>query len=55
VVIILFTESKIFTGNKFIFGYNVTPIDGNHKFTNIGSSVFDVEDKKPELEDDLDF
>lgn len=49
---ILCTESKVFIGNKVLLGPNITIIGGDHRITDVGRFIFDVEDKN--LGDDLD-
>ena len=50
--IILATESKVYIGNKVLFGPRVTIIGGDHRVTDVGRFIYDVLDKKPG--DDLD-
>ena len=50
--IILATESKVFIGNKVLFGPRVTLIGGDHRITDVGRFIYDVQDKLPG--DDLD-
>ena len=46
------TESRIYIGNKLVFGPLVTRIGGDHIFTDVGRYIYDVLDKLPG--DDLD-
>ena len=46
------TESRIYIGNKVLFGPHVTIIGGDHRFTDVGRYIYDVLDKLPG--DDLD-
>lgn len=50
---ILCTESNVFIGNKVLFGPNVTIIGGDHRVSDIGRFVFDVNDKNPEDDQDI--
>lgn len=50
--IILATESRVFIGNKVLFGPRVTLIGGDHRITDVGRYIYDVQDKLPG--DDLD-
>lgn len=51
--VILATESKVYIGNKILLGPHVTIIAGNHRFTDIGRFIYDVHDKLPEDDKDI--
>ena len=46
------TKSRIYIGNKILFGPNVTIIGGDHRIADVGVFMFDIQEKGPE--DDMD-
>lgn len=48
-------ESKIVIGNKVMFGPNVTIIGGNHNTSVVGRFMYDVQEKRPEDDQDIIF
>lgn len=51
----LATESKIFLGNKVLFGPNVMIIGGNHNTSAVGEFMYDVHNKRPYDDQDIVF
>ncbi len=47
------SESKIIIGNKVLFGPNVTIIGGNHNTSVVGRYMYDVNEKRPEDDQDV--
>lgn len=50
---LLATESKIIFGNKVMLGPNVTIVGGNHNTSVVGKFMYDVQDKRPEDDQDV--
>jgi acetyltransferase-like isoleucine patch superfamily enzyme len=51
--ILLATESRILIGNKVMFGPNVIVVGGNHNTSLIGRFMYDVQEKRPEDDQDV--
>lgn len=49
----LCTESKIIIGNKVLMGPNVTIIGGDHRISELGRFIYDIQDKNPEDDKDV--
>ncbi len=51
--VIMATRSRILIGNYVMIGYNVTMIGGNHNTSIVGQYMMDVEEKRPEDDQDI--
>jgi acetyltransferase-like isoleucine patch superfamily enzyme len=51
--ILLATESRIIIGNKVMFGPNVIVTGGNHNTSLLGRFMYDVQEKRPEDDQDV--
>jgi acetyltransferase-like isoleucine patch superfamily enzyme len=51
--ILLAAESRIIIGNKVMFGPNVIVVGGNHNTSLLGRFMYDVQEKRPEDDQDV--
>jgi acetyltransferase-like isoleucine patch superfamily enzyme len=53
--VLLASESKIVIGDKVMFGPNVTVVGGNHNTSIVGRFMYDIQEKRPEDDQDVVF